>query len=301
MLLLLLLAAPARAVCIPLTAHLPVHAVDAELAPVHKSASNLRWDQAAVPCLDLRFEPWTAPVEPTAAAAHARVLAAYTLAFGPLEPNQIGWTSEALVSLPVARYLTNAERAEVQAAERMTTDVQREKATDGLGPERDGQPVYTHFLGADPRYSDVWGQPEAVVGLIEVAAAWWPRCLALVPPDQRARCTLQIGDLGWYGPLRPDPLGHYDHYLGRCVDIRLFRTDGSRYEAWWNQPDDREGFGHAYDRALTAAFVALLAERPDTFDLFFNDPEVLAQVPRAEKRPKHDDHVHVCFGVAPVK
>jgi hypothetical protein len=89
-------------------------------------------------------------------------------------------------------------------------------------------------------------------------------------------------------------LGHTTHHEGTCVDIRLFRSDGSRYEAYWNRPDDRPGHSDGYDPQLTAAFLNFATETVAIDKLFFNDPSVIAQVPGLEARSGHDDHIHLC-------
>ena len=93
----------------------------------------------------------------------------------------------------------------------------------------------------------------------------------------------------------PDPLGHLDHHQGTCVDLRLFRADGSRYEAWWNAPDDRAGFPGGYSRQLTRQFLAYTLQEHDIQWAFFNDPAIREALPFVEPRKGHDDHLHVCF------
>ncbi len=76
--------------------------------------------------------------------------------------------------------------------------------------------------------------------------------------------------------------------------MRLFRSDGSRYEAFWNKPDDRLGQATAYDQALTGAFLRYANETIDIQTLFFNDPVLIAATPGLEARKGHDDHIHLC-------
>ena len=108
-------------------------------------------------------------------------------------------------------------------------------------------------------------------------------------------CTVQLGDLGWYSDARPDPLGHKTHFDGNCVDVRLFRDDGSRYEAGWNQSDDRLGVTGGYSQALTAAFLRYATTRHSPTTVYFNDPAVISAVEGVEAQPGHDDHIHLCF------
>ena len=78
------------------------------------------------------------------------------------------------------------------------------------------------------------------------------------------------------------------------MDIRLFRRDGSRYEAYWNRPDDRPGWAKGYDAGLTKAFLQFANETIDIDTLYFNDPALIAAVPGLEARRGHDDHIHLC-------
>ena len=109
------------------------------------------------------------------------------------------------------------------------------------------------------------------------------------------RTTVQFGDLAWYSDKRPDPLGHKAHFEGNCVDIRLFRDDGSRYEAWWNREDDRQEASGGYSRGLTTSFLEYAYANHKPTKVYFNDPEVHAAVPGVEAQPGHDDHIHLCF------
>lgn len=216
------------------------------------------------------------------------VRVAYAEAFGPIGRHRVPWTDWGRVGLPLEP-LAPAEIEAEWAREGLDTPARREKAVVARGP------AWLHFLGSDASGSDVWARPETVVALIRLARGWADHCAATVATDgDPARCTLQVGDLAWYNARTPDPLGHRDHAAGACVDLRLFRTDGGRYEAWWNRPDDRTGL-HAYDAATTAAFLRWATANAPVTDTFFNDPAVVAQVPGVRALPGHDDHVHVCF------
>jgi hypothetical protein len=163
--------------------------------------------------------------------------------------------------------------------------------TEGRGPAG----LYTHFWGADAPFSDLWGPPDVIASWLRLFADWATHCASTLHPADPTRCTPQVGDLGWFGPARPDPLGHKDHIDGRCLDLRLFRVDGSRYEAFWDRPDDRPGRGTAYDGPTTRAFVAFAAARPEVGPVFFNDPAAAG----AQALPGHDDHIHLCVRAAP--
>jgi len=193
------------------------------------------------------------------------------------------------VQLPLAVRYDAARLAEERARERLDTPERAEKAEIGVGPAG----AWRHFLGADPPGTDCWADPRALVLFVHLAADWGAHCRDTLGHDTD-RCALMVGDLGYLDDRRPDPLGHRDHYRGDCVDLRLWRTDGSRYEAWWNRPDDRPGFGSAYDAATTRAFVAFAAARPEVTSLLFNDPDAVG----ATASPGHDDHIHLCLDPA---
>jgi len=176
------------------------------------------------------------------------------------------------VGLPL-RWYSEEEIAARYVQEGLDTDERKEKAVVAEGGN------YLHFLGYDAPYTDIWGQEDFIIDLLEVAKAF----------GTTPETTVQFGDISYYNRKRPDPLGHSDHSPGTCVDIRLFRDDASRYEAWWNQPDDRPGDWSGYSAALTHAFTALLRSRDPT-KLFFNDPDD----PSADFWRGHDDHIHYC-------
>ena len=223
-------------------------------------------------------------------AAVDRVRGVYEQHFGPLARHQVGWTDWGYVSLPLVHFLSDAEREAAMQSEELHTEEQREKATSALG---DTAESYTHFLGADPRLTDLWAEPDTVIALLELIAAWRERCPGLAEARWDT-CTVQVGDLAFYGPHRPDPLGHRTHYRGECVDLRLFRQDGSRYESYWNRADDREGFVRGYSLELNSAFVELAVAQARGAPVYFNDPAVLAAVEGLQAERRHDDHIHWC-------
>jgi hypothetical protein len=230
-------------------------------------------------------------------AAAERVQQAYQAYFG--ETTSVRVSAAGRVALPLPERLGPEALAEEWAREGLDTPKRRERATVGFG----GKGAYSHFWGSDAPESDLWGNPDFVVGLLGLAASWRETCTIRLLPEDPQRCLLQFGDLSWYEDRRPDPLGHKDH-RGDCVDVRLFRTDHSRYEAYYNQPDDRPpddrppesrpegkpGAWGGYDRALTQAFVDH-AIAYGAVDLFFNDPAVVGVKPL----PGHDDHLHFCL------
>lgn len=231
------------------------------------------------------------PVTAEMKAAAEAVRAAWPAALG--EAPAVAVSAWGYVQLPLPHPLTAAEIAAEWEREGLQTEEQREKGTTALGPVVDGEPIYTHFTGADARHSDAWGTAGAVAALVELAWGWRGACVAAGWSPRQ--CTLQVGDLAWYSPRRPDPLGHAEHYAGQCADVRLFREDGSRYEAYWNQTDDRirEGSNSGYSAALTQAFLSYATQHHPVSAVYFNDPDV--SVPGIERRPGHDDHIHLCF------
>ena len=232
---------------------------------------------------------WIRPIS-TLQEAHIRaVQQVYGRHFGPISLGAIPFTDWGYVGLPLPHRLSDAEIAAEAEAEGLITTEQREKVTTDLGPLREGIPIYTHFTGADPRFTDLWAKPATIIALLELAARWATVCEA----DNPRSCTLQIGDLAYYSDQRPDPLGHRDHAQGSCVDIRLFRDDGSRYESYYNRPDDRPGWTTGYSADLTGAFLRTAAGEARI--LYFNDPAVIADVPAVQASRGHDDHIHLCF------
>jgi hypothetical protein len=233
--------------------------------------------------------PPPAPLGVAEQRAAEAVASAYTRLFGePVPAGGLRVSAAGRVALPMAEELSPAALAAEWTREQLDTAERRRRATVARGPKG----AYTHFLGSDPPGSDLWGEPWAIIGFLELAAGWQSQCAAMVAQGEAPRCTLQVGDISWYEDRRPDPLGHKDH-RGGCLDLRLFRTDGSQYEAWWDRPDDRPGFaaaGGGYDRALTAAFVRYAIDHHAVYDVFFNDP----QVDGVKPLPGHDDHLHLC-------
>lgn len=231
------------------------------------------------------------PVTPIMIEDATRVQRAYEAHFGPLNLAEVPISGGGYVGLPLPRALSGDELAAEHARERLDTLDRQRRAIRWTGGEIDGRPTYAHFLGGDPAWSDIWGAADTIVAMLEMAAGWARAC----PSPAPERCLLQLGDLAWFDDELPDPLGHKDHHAGRCVDIRLFRSDGSRYEAWYNRPDDRPGFAPAYDQQLTIAFLDWVTTSLPVTTALFNDPVARRAVPLVRKVPEHDDHIHLCF------
>jgi hypothetical protein len=238
---------------------------------------------------------WLHPVEVLDGAARdglAQVRAAASAAGGgPVPEAALRVAPSGRVGLPLVEEWDEAAIAAERAREGLDTPARAERVTVGRGPAG----LYTHFWGADAPFSDLWGPPDVIASWLRLFADWATHCASTLHPADPTRCTPQVGDLGWFGPARPDPLGHKDHIDGRCLDLRLFRVDGSRYEAFWDRPDDRPGRGTAYDGPTTRAFVAFVAARPEVGPVFFNDPAAAG----AQALPGHDDHIHLCVRAAP--
>jgi hypothetical protein len=250
--------------------------------------------RAASPIVDVPTEaaPRTDPTTLLATLTAFRTMVVEPL-FGPVPESAIGITAWGYVGLPLVKWLTPEELALEWTREDLVAPEQREKAIAAWGPSRDGVPVYTHFTGSDAPDSDRWATPATVGHLLRLLSGWFDHCAATLGPAER--CTVQVGDLAWYNGKEPDPLGHRDHSTGRCADVRLFRSDGSHYEAWWNRPDDRPGRPAAYDPDRTAAFLSYALVHAPIDTAYFNDPLVRAKAPGVKPAPGHDDHVHLCF------
>lgn len=229
--------------------------------------------------LDLAVANPGSPEEAVRTALEARL--------GPQPELSVEANAHGRVQLPLAERYTAERLAEEWTREGLDTPARREKAEVGRGP---GQ-LWTHFLGSDVAGTDCWADPAFLVAFVHLAADWQAHCTGELG-GQPDHCALMVGDIAYTHEVRPDPLGHRDHYRGDCVDLRLWRTDGSRYEAFWNRADDRPGRGLAYDAATTRAFVTFAAARPETRTLLFNDPEAQGASPARG----HDDHIHLCLG-----
>ncbi len=261
------------------------------------SASTVQLGDAAVPTHALRH---ARTVTSEQLDMLGRVQSAYAALFGPIGLHRIGVSDWGYVGLPMVHERTDAEIQGAWARERLVTDEQRQRAVVAEGPSGEGGvPVYLHFLGSDARFSDRWARPETVVSLLKLSKIWFERCAERVGtegnPGGLAACTLQIGDLAWYNDQRPDPLGHRHHYEGTCVDVRLFRSDASRYEAYWNRGDDREGRWDGYWPMLNGLFLHTAVRKAKVGPVYFNDPDLHVKFPSVEPRSGHDDHIHMCF------
>ncbi len=233
------------------------------------------------------------PVSARTLADAIRVRDAYEAYFGPLALHEVPISGGAFVGLPLPQALDGAAIAAAYSAERLDSPERRQRAVRWLGGALDGRPSYAHFLGADPGWSDVWADPDTIVSILGLAAGWARACPRReTAPDT---CLLQLGDLAWFEGVLPDPLGHKDHYAGRCLDLRLFRDDGSRYEAWWDRADDRPGVAGGYDRELTIAFLRWVTTEQPVTTVLFGDPVAVRAVPAVRFAADHDDHVHLCF------
>lgn len=228
------------------------------------------------------------PITPAQLATIRRLRDVTESLFGPVGLEQLAWTDWGNVGLPLPHELSEDELGAEWAREGLDTPARRERAIVAVGPAA----AYAHFRGSDAPRSDAWATPTTVESLLRLARGWYDHCAP--GAEDPARCALQIGDLAWYNQRRPDPLGHRDHYGGACVDLRLFRTDASRYEAWWNRPDDRTGLS-VYDRPRTIAFLKWALIHAPVEAAFFNDPAAVAAVPGVKRAPGHDDHIHLCF------
>ena len=231
--------------------------------------------------------------------SEAQLRAVFTERFGGIDTSALKSTPWGRIALPMTHELSVAARAAEIEREGLVTQKQQQRAVVAEGPSRDGAPVYAHFLGSDAPRSDRWGTLATVTQILALADEWSTHCRTILPnviaEANAATCLLQIGDLAWYNDDLPDPLGHREHYRGTCVDIRLFRTEASRYEAWWNKADDRSTAKGGYSQALTQAFLRFAIENASPTVIHFNDPVVMEALPLVTAARGHDDHIHMCF------
>lgn len=188
------------------------------------------------------------------------------------------------VALPLA-YHSHEEIKQEHHREALKNRKQKSKAVIAHGPQN----LWLHFLGTDALYSDVWTHPHKLQYLINYTKKWHKKCLQDPQISNYSACTTQIGDIAWYNSTMPDPLGHRTHYTGNCVDIRLFRSDASRYESFWNRDDDRKGRKKAYSLYMNRQYIQLL-QNEDMETILFSDPRIPFSL-----APKHDDHIHFCI------
>lgn len=170
--------------------------------------------------------------------------------------------------------------------EHLTTPKQREKSIRAVGPND----LWFHFWGSDPPMSDAWAPKERIIEWVALAHGWKQHCTN-ENLGTESQCILKIGDIAWLNAHLPDPLGHQYHFKGNCMDIRLFRTDESSYEAYWNKADDRGGYGVPYNRDLTQDFVQFVQNGYSVERFYFNDPSISGVLPSKG----HDDHLHLCL------
>ncbi len=292
--------APGELLCLP--DHLLAAPLEA-LGPDGHSGP-LRLDALGLPRIGGRPVGWdqVRPMEPPEAGALSALRAGWARSLPdlpPLPPDMLRSTVAGYVALPLQPRTPGRLRRDA-IRESLLTPAQLERQISHDGPLIDGVPVYVHFTGADLPDSDLWGPPGFILRLSGLLYGWNRSCRADLRPGDPARCTVAVGDLAWYTPLLPDPLGHKDHAEGGCADLRLFRADGSAYEAWWNRPDDRPAFaadGIPYDRSLTLQFLRFAREH-GADPVFFNDPAAHIRVGGALlARPLagHDDHAHLCL------
>jgi hypothetical protein len=244
------------------------------------------------------------PISDTQLAQLRRVQGTFSALFAPISLSRVGISDWGYVGMPMVHERTSVEIEKAIVSESLLTDKQREKVVIAEGPKAvDGTPIYLHFLGTDARFSDRWAQPSTIDALLQLSRAWFDHCVANVSKHGAAfpvaACTLQIGDLAWYNDRRPDPLGHREHYTGECVDIRLFRDDAARYEAFWNKADDRPGRSDHYAPMITGQFLHFALKHAPVSHVFFNDPDLHVKFQQVTPRRGHDDHLHMCFAATP--
>jgi hypothetical protein len=231
------------------------------------------------------------------------VRSTYERLYGPLPKGEPRATDWGFVALPFARTLGQSDLEARDHKEKLVSQDERARGVFQVGPG--DPPVYVHALGDDDPDSDIWGRPELVSTILELAHSWYQRCTTVeapalkMKPDVALRsCTLQVNDLAWYNDRSPDPLGHSSHGSGRCVDVRPFRDDGSWYESNWRRRDDRRGKGQHYSRALTLRFLSFAIGEYHFTNVIFNDPYIRRRLKPVHRLRNHDDHMHLCVDQA---
>lgn len=97
--------------------------------------------------------------------------------------------------------------------------------------------------------------------------------------------SIAIGDM-----YHPKEWGdHKTHGSGYCIDIRPVRWDGEQGRITYK--DSEEG----YSRTRTKNLMNLLADAGAKV-LYFNDPKILREIPKAQHKGGHHNHIHVEFG-----
>ena len=189
------------------------------------------------------------------------------------------------IALPLVHVFGQQELHGQMALEGLVTVEQKSKAITSAGP------YWMHFRGSDKQFSDIWGKENTITNLITLSKNWYQYCTDKLNILPIGRCLLRIGDIAWYAPKQPDPLGHKSHHYGKCVDLRLFRVDDSIYEANWKQEDDRPPKKYVYDSSLTNAFIQFARRTSPVKTIIFNDPTIK----NVKNLHGHDDHIHLCF------
>jgi conjugal transfer mating pair stabilization protein TraG len=123
--------------------------------------------------------------------------------------------------------------------------------------------------------SQQYGTASLVSELAQSSAAW----------SARGGSPVNIGDISRRGG--GDLPGHDTHEVGRQVDVRPFRHDGS------NQPTNWQS--RSYDREQTRNYIEFMKERNPGMTVLFNDP-VLVREGLTKPYRGHDNHLHLNFG-----
>lgn len=123
--------------------------------------------------------------------------------------------------------------------------------------------------------SQQYGTASLVGELAQSSAAW----------SARGGSPVNIGDISRRGG--GDLPGHDTHEVGRQVDVRPFRHDGS------NQPTNWQS--RSYDREQTRNYIEFMKERNPGMTVLFNDP-VLVREGLTKPYRGHDNHLHLNFG-----
>ena len=145
----------------------------------------------------------------------------------------------------------------------------------GAGPVQTALPRSGAGFRSYSPQSQQYGTASLVSELAQSSAAW----------SARGGSPVNIGDISRRGG--GDLPGHDTHEVGRQVDVRPFRHDGS------NQPTNWES--RSYDREQTRNYIEFMKERNPGMTVLFNDP-VLVREGLTKPYRGHDNHLHLTFG-----
>ncbi len=167
---------------------------------------------------------------------------------------------------------------------------------------------YIHHLGTDLPFEDSFAKSSAICLFMKIAKKWKNECMnqfqhlpkgklkkeaiadlcsksqACSEEKMARQCTISVGDLAAANPSSyrgVDLLGHREHRLGECFDIRPIRNDDQIGVAPVGDPNN--------STALNSFFTKFLKSF-GAEDIFYNGPG-----PFSQKISGHHHHIHFCL------